>query len=322
MNRFRKKQKGLGLVELLVALAIGSFLVLGAITVFVQSRMNYRTAESVARIQENARYAMDTLGPDIRLARNWGTLNSPASVDTSLVNVVCVGGLNVTNNALNIGASVEVSDDAMINWMQPCLRADRPYLNNSDVFVVRHASGDPADAVAAGQIQVQVNRFLGQMFGDGNVPGAIGGGVTHEVVVNGYYVSSRSSLGNNVPSLRRLSLSPSGVANQGIMLDEEIIAGVEDMQIQLGLDTDGDGAVERYVDADQPVLDPLSPQFIPGAQVVAARIWLLLRGERAEQGFEDVAVYDRPDADLGAFNPVDDDVRRVAITKTISLRNS
>lgn len=322
MNSCRNRQKGIGLVELLVALAIGSFLVLGAITVFVQSRMNYRTAESVARIQENARYAIDTMGPDIRLARNWGTLNTPASIDRTLVNVVCPGGLDVSANALNIGNSVEVSDDQVLLWLQPCMRADRPYQNSSDILVVRHASGDPAPAVAAGQIQVQVNRFLGQMFGDGAVPGAIGGGVTHDVLINGYYISTGSSLGNNVPSLRRLALSPSGVANQGVLLDEEIIAGVEDMQVQMGLDTDGDGAVERYVDADHPVLDPLSAQFISGSQPIAVRVWLLLRGERREQGFEDVSVYERPDADLGAFDPVDDDVRRIAISKTIFLKNS
>ena len=60
------------LIELMVALAIGAFLMIGAITVFMQSRTTFRVTESVSRLQENARFALDALEPDIRMAHFWG----------------------------------------------------------------------------------------------------------------------------------------------------------------------------------------------------------------------------------------------------------
>ena len=62
---------GMTLIELMVALAIGAFLMIGAITVFMQGRTTFRT-ESLARLQENGRFALDVLEPDIRMAHYWG----------------------------------------------------------------------------------------------------------------------------------------------------------------------------------------------------------------------------------------------------------
>ena len=65
-------QSGMTLVELLVALAIGSFLMIGAVQVYNQSRQAFVINESIARVQETAQFAMDTLEADLRMASNWG----------------------------------------------------------------------------------------------------------------------------------------------------------------------------------------------------------------------------------------------------------
>src|SRR5689334_6383420 len=68
----RRQQIGMTLIELMVALAIGAFLMLGAITVFMQSRTAFRVTENMSRLQENARFALDSMEPDIRMAHFWG----------------------------------------------------------------------------------------------------------------------------------------------------------------------------------------------------------------------------------------------------------
>ncbi len=69
---------------------------------------------------------------------------------------------------------------------------------------------------------------------------------------------------NNVPSLYRLISGPSAAA-------EEMIEGVENMQILYGIDSDGDGTVNRYVPASG------SLDF---SQVISLRMALLLRSVR------------------------------------------
>ena len=76
-----QRQSGMTLVELLVALAIGSFLMIGAVQVYNQSRQAFVINESIARVQETAQFAMDTLEADLRMASNWGMHSRGAAVE-------------------------------------------------------------------------------------------------------------------------------------------------------------------------------------------------------------------------------------------------
>ena len=58
-----ERQQGLSLVELMVALTISVVLIFGATQVYVDSRNAYNVNESIARLQENARYAMSVIDP-------------------------------------------------------------------------------------------------------------------------------------------------------------------------------------------------------------------------------------------------------------------
>ncbi|MCW5566996.1 MAG: PilW family protein [Dokdonella sp.] len=62
----------------MVALAIGSLLVLGLVQVFAASRAAYVTSEGMSRVQENARFAIDFLQRDIRMAGHFGCVNDQA----------------------------------------------------------------------------------------------------------------------------------------------------------------------------------------------------------------------------------------------------
>lgn len=62
-----KKQRGLTLVEIMIALGIGSLVIAGAVQILTSSRQNYRTIESLSRIQEDARFVMESMAFDLRM---------------------------------------------------------------------------------------------------------------------------------------------------------------------------------------------------------------------------------------------------------------
>ena len=141
---------------------------------------------------------------------------------------------------------------------------------------------------------------------------------THNLVVNSYYVASDSKLVPGVPTLRRKRLSAVGGV-PGIV-DEEVAPGVENLQIQLGIDINGDNTVDRYVNPGTGLYDPNdTANFVPGARVITARVWLLVRGISPENGIVDSTDYEPGDVDLGVFS---DSYRRMLVSKTILLRNA
>lgn len=71
----RIRQSGLSLVEVLIALALGSFLLLGLVEIFSSVRASYASAEGVSRVQENGRFAMEFLRRDVRHAGHMGCMN-------------------------------------------------------------------------------------------------------------------------------------------------------------------------------------------------------------------------------------------------------
>lgn len=62
------QQKGLTLIEIMIALLLGVFLIGGVLGIFVNTRETYRVEEALSRLQENGRFAMDFIGRDLRMA--------------------------------------------------------------------------------------------------------------------------------------------------------------------------------------------------------------------------------------------------------------
>lgn len=77
-------QTGMTLIEIMIALLIGAFLIGGVLQIFINSRQTYRMQEALSRLQENGRFAMNFISKDIRMTGYWGCL-SPSSPDTDIV---------------------------------------------------------------------------------------------------------------------------------------------------------------------------------------------------------------------------------------------
>jgi len=61
-------QTGMTLIEIMIALLIGAFLLGGVLQIFIGSKQTYRMQENLSRLQENGRFALDFLAKDIRMA--------------------------------------------------------------------------------------------------------------------------------------------------------------------------------------------------------------------------------------------------------------
>ena len=315
----RNTQAGLTLVELMVALAIGSFLMIGAVQIYNQSRQAFVVNESIARVQETAQFAMDTIEADLRMASHWG-LNSRASAveGRSLVNDTNPNGLPEPLDcgpgwALDLALSAEGQNNG---YGLPCAATGGAQAN-SDVLTVRRSSVIPAPP-EVGRLQIQSTRIQGEIFANGAVPATFSpaDSETHNLLVNSYYVAADSPLVPGVPTLRRKSLGT--LAGVPAIVDQEIAPGVENLQVQFGIDVDADNTVDRYVNPGDPIYDPAAAGFVPGARVLTARIWLVVRGISAEVGIDDNRDYEPGDVDLGVPN---DEFRRMLVSKTILLRN-
>lgn len=316
-----RKQAGITLVELMVALAIGSFLIIGAVQIYNQSRQAYAVNESVARVQEIAQFAMDTVEADLRMASNWGRNSRGLAVEgRTIAGQANPNGLNAPVGCGNAWAlDLALPIDGVNNGYTLGCAATGGSQNQSDVITVRRASVAPV-ALEAGRLQIQTTRIQGELFTDGAVPVGFSpaDSATHNLMVTSYYVSPTSTLINGMPTLRRQRLVGGGAAGPQIV-DEEVAPGVENIQLQLGVDVDQDNTVDRYVNPGDPIYNPTAVGYVPGARVITARVWMVVRGLDFEAGIQDGRDYEPGDVDLGVQN---DSFRRMQVSKTILLRNA
>jgi type IV pilus assembly protein PilW len=316
----KKNQAGLTLVELMVALAIGSFLIIGAVQIYNQSRQAFVVNESIARVQETAQFAMDTIEADLRMASNWGRTSRSLAIEGR--SLFADPNPKALPEPVDCGASwaldlAQVLDGDNNAYTLACA-AQGGAQANSDIFTVRRATV-AAVPLQPGRLQIQSTRVQGELFADGIVPATFSpaDSATHNLLVNSYYVAANSALIPGVPTLRRKSLGVA--AGAPVIVDQEIAPGVENLQILLGIDVDEDNTVDRYVNPGDPVYDPAAAGFIPGARVMTARVWLVVRGITPEIGIQDLRDYEPGDIDLGVPN---DNFRRMQVSKTILLRNA
>jgi type IV pilus assembly protein PilW len=328
------RHRGMSLVELMVAMAIGLFLLAGAITVFGKTRDLYRTNDTASRLQETARYAMSTIESDLRMANYWGLMSradlvengpgldlaNPPDVDPTYslpADLVAYAGTISSCGgmwAVKLPAYVEATDDA---YGLGCAEFGTAQ-GGSDTLTIRHASTQVITAgqlaANAGRIKVQSSRMQASLFSGSTLPGGYAAALseTRALVANGYYVDQSSEMDPNMPSLRRKQLDFAGGAP--VIVDREVVPGVQDLQVEFGADLDNDQNADYFV--------PPGTAIPAGDQIVAVRIWLLVRGEQAELGFNDSRTYDYASRTGAAAITPNDAFRRVLVSKTIALRNT
>jgi type IV pilus assembly protein PilW len=346
MNPTFASQRGLSLVELLVALVIGSLLIIGAVFVYSQSRKTHALSETVARLQENARFIMAFMEPDLQLAGNYGYSNVPSDIrysDDTYVSDMQAGDAKFgsgpaaehtcgNNFSLDLTATVLGVENS---YGLACGAFGAGAAAGADTLIIRRAS-TTSQAASNKKLQLLANRLSPTnqiLFSSNTVPG----GVTkvdflevRDILTNVYYVSQDSDDRAGYPSLRRKWLGLDGSGNLD-MNDEEIMAGVEDLQVQFGIDmgadTNGDGVADdddnngvadavngqasRYVNPD----DAAAMKF---GQIVSVRMWVRLRAEQGEVGFKNTTHYTYGSTDFTA----NDNIRRIVATRTFFLRNT
>ena len=308
-------ERGFSLIETMVAMLIGIFLLSGAVTVFMIGRNTSRTGDAVSRMQENLRYALDTIEPDIRMANFWGMTNRndlitgvalPAAAQTAV-------DLGVTNNCgVNFTANLTNFIDGRDGTYGLTCAATN-YLAGTDVLITRRASANQT-APLAGKLQVQSTRIAGQIFVNGTVPGGYAAAPlseTHDLFVNAYYIGEvlPSPSGNRQWALHRQTLTSGGAT--GAFVDQIIVTGIIDLQVQFGVDTNNDNSADVYV-------NPGSALLTTG-RVVSVKLWLLGEADDPEQGYKNTTVYTLGSRVDGPYN---DKRRRMLFSKTISVRNA
>jgi len=290
------------MIELMVALVLGLFLVLALVEILINGKAAFGSANNLSRLQESGRIATNLIVSDLRrggymggnsdIPNIFGTIGqAPAAISCS--NTDTTWARMVTQPIVGL-------DDT--NTGYACV-PDATYLQG-DIVATRYAAPFvETGALTAGRLYLRSSLFEGKIFqgsADANPLNAVSDTPqsVRQLVAHAYFVgnSGRTCNGDAVPSLFRATLNDNG---QPVI--EELLPGIEHMQLQYG---EGD----QYVDADA-VAD--------WGEVVTARLWLLVRAECAESGFTDGRTYNMGNQ---VYVP-NDGFRRQLYSSVVMLRN-
>lgn len=294
------RQKGFSLVELMIALALSMLLVLAVGEVYVASKQTYRTQDALSRLQENARYAIETMGYDLRMAGQVGCSFDTTKV-VNVLNTAAYGDLfGDSLRGYDEGGSVAAPFSAALSKGDAVVMfraSESPYLVQSHNAATSTFTFASTTDIVKDDILVVTDCDTAAVFqasgpatagttavhaaggtGPGNCSGNLGPkpaltdpctAVTVKTFPKGtrvlrvmsklYYLATNPA---GEPALYRQTIS------KGLLVTEELVEGVEDMQIQYGVDTTGDKSTDNYVDAGG-VAD--------WSQVVSLRVSLLMR---------------------------------------------
>jgi len=327
--------RGATLIELMIAMVLGLLLTLAIGNMFLGSRQTYHLVDGVSRLQENGRFALRRMARDIRAADYMGC-------GSSLMSYAINNTLNnSTDFRWNFGRGIEGFEATSSTDWSPALDASitNP-LGGRDIVVVRRVASTPIPVTShpggtppgSADIQIAAGSDLQQfdivmvsdcvsaaVFQITSANPATSGSVTHNTG-NGTPGNATQELGREYTNGEITKVStivyyigtgagggPALFRMVGSAVEQELVEGVEDMQILYGEDTDGNREPDRYVAADA-VAD--------WSSVISVRISLLLHS--VEDGLTDAPV-------AYTFNgatvtPNDRRLRQV-FTATLNLRN-
>lgn len=261
----RYAQAGVSLVELMIAITLGLVAVGAAMSIFLANRKSFALVEGLARVQENARFAVDMLSRDIREAGNavcGGNLpsvnivpsgNAWATWDRGLVGDDWNSGFPEPTS----GSPLQIANtDSLLLWSASSGGTPiqiTAHAINTGTFTTSttpgYAQADVVTACDGSQLLTFVvssvtNQTVSYSNGASLTKAIAAGGFLNTLSAEQWYVGQSTT--GAASSLRRISRSKTTGSTQ----NDEMVEGVTNMQIQYLLgDATGAPAATAYVDA-------------------------------------------------------------------------
>jgi type IV pilus assembly protein PilW len=263
-----RRQSGVSLVELMIALLIGLVVTGGLVSVLTATRQAFTIQQGNNGNQENSRFANARLAWSLRMADFWGGIK-PAAITTT-TNVTTLGGSGDCTGAwvVSVGSGLQNGlrgyNGGTTFPIKDCVPAAN-YVQNSDVVVMRYADTtayDPAkgsstaafDSTAAGVVPNRTSVFIlsaveqtGTVFRNGeavpsNPLGSTSGRYVYPFQFEMYYLRPCSDPGadgvcgttddGDDKSNPQPSLVRMRMGTNGALISETVIEGIEQMQFE------------------------------------------------------------------------------------------
>ena len=332
---------GFSIVELMVALAIGGFIMLLLAAVFFTSSVTRKESERAARQIENGRYAMQILSEDIKHAGYLGEFNPSVLATPGTTPNPCLTTVADLNAALPVHIQGYDGGSGLTTECTTLL-ADRR--TGTDVVVVRRTSTCVVGAAGCDATLSGAPYFQASLCGSGTElasttatdyfvldvsTGTFGKHKKDCAATAGlrrylthiYFITNNDVSGDGIPTLKRADL---GAGSFSIV---PLVEGVENLQIEYGVDTDNDGTPDTFT-ADPDALTyagcATAPCVVTWRNVMAVRVNILARNTEATQGYVDSKVYtlgkkaNGTDNTFGAYN---DSIKRHAYDGQVRINN-
>ena len=315
------RQRGITLIELMIAMVLALILSAAVITTFTKNRESFNQDENIQRMQDDARYALRELAFDLSMAGHLADIliGSGARNDDSLTIATDCGPAGedkwmyqlmsaATGQSLSVTA-VDNATGGAAAASYSCIDAGE-LQPGTDVVAIKRVAGGRTAIPEAGTVYLRSNGTIGMLYQEPansppvvNVPAPYSEWRYRPSI---YYVRNYGDApGDGVPTLCRKILAGGGPS----MVTECLAKGIENLQIEYGIDSNGDGNANAFVSA---------PTVTQMQGAVSARIYLLASTLNIDTAYTNDKTYMVSNAP--AYTPADDKHRRVVST-TVGIRN-
>lgn len=326
--------RGFSLVELLVAVALGVLILLALTILFARNSGSQNELERGLRQIESARFSFDMINEDVMHAGYYSDFSPEAlSVTPTFQHVdPCAStpatmGWDTAASPMLMPYAIEgiAAGSAVV-----CLSNRMP---GTEAFTVRHADTGATISMAAGNannLYIQVARCTSDTprviaaavpatspattFKLLNPDCTTSNDALRRLVQRTYYVASCNdcaSPGDGIPTLKRVEMV------DGALRTMAVAEGVENLQLEYGLDTNANSIADVFGTMNAPVVTGVTPMV--WNNVVTVRVHILTRSSQTTAGYTDLRTYKvGPDVTVTAPS---DGYKRSLVTSTIRLVN-
>jgi type IV pilus assembly protein PilW len=318
---------GWTLIELLIAMALSLLIIAGVGQIYLAAKRSYNIQTGIAKIQDVGRYTTEVLTEDIRRAGYWGLLNINKALPIS--GSVAPDNTCVAGNT-NWGSMVQerifgLDDLSGVNSPPGSYSCLNGSWYQSDVLAIRYGDPSTATPYTNNGLYIRTTSFSGSIAlgPSGGPPITPPPSYDYALVARVYYVRNNAvtadcgSTSIPVPELARKELDNNGFPGNA----EGLVTGVEWLEFQYGVDTNGDGSVNRYIDADN--VDTWNPIGTLGQNwdaVRSVRFWVLVRDDCPDANYSDPNTYKMGNK---SYTPsgADSHFRRALYSSTVKIRS-